>query len=807
MADSNGASYMYVCKETPHLPVRRMTGLGLSSAAQAHRLARQWNLRARAATFTERISPAEPVVTELCQALVDGEAVDQAVRNISVQSAELFGQDTVMDLADALLLACADEAIDVPTPARLLDLVRKTHQQECAAALIAGQLRDPLTGLDAAGSFLSQLWTLTRLSGDPALLVVVRSGRASGILREMTSAISMASVLGRCPELLALTVLPGGVGLGTLRDTSARQTVVDRLGLLHPHLSVSVWAVPRTSLEDFARWLVSTAELPELADSGSLDRRMLAVAPDEDSHNSRDRADDALPVLPLTPTRPVALPAIRWHVSVAVVMTAAILLMGSTVPWLRGDSPTTLAISDISQLLAAAAAAVLCWRTSRLADRIRRSWLSIAWGCGAWAAGQLAWSVLDVMDHGKIPYPSAADIGFVIFPVGALLCLVSFSPNIGRRAVSLSTVALVTAFIAIYWSIAGSGYAGPAAGWKLLLDVAYPIGDIALVSLAYISVSVPTRHRVPLFLLAAGASAIGIADAGFTSRQASGYITGHIQDIVWVFGFVLLGTAALAAEHLTVADIATGVIPRSTQPPAARMITYLPLAVAGSIVAVGSLAGHHVGSVETTMLVVAAMALLVLQYRQVRENHRLLLLVQRRESQLVRQAFHDPLTGLANRTLFLDRLQHALQLHRRDQRPVGLIICALDKFISQADLHERPLFDQVVVQVADRLLGVLEVGDTLARFSDTEYAVLLENGESLSVVNRIAQVLAQEFTVLGSPVHLDPPSIGAVDVTRQDRTPSLDELIVSADQALSAGRRTTKRSSVTPGNILHESEL
>lgn len=127
-------------------------------------------------------------------------------------------------------------------------------------------------------------------------------------------------------------------------------------------------------------------------------------------------------------------------------------------------------------------------------------------------------------------------------------------------------------------------------------------------------------------------------------------------------------------------------------------------------------------------------------------------------SRLEHQAFHDPLTGLANRALFTDRLVHALQ--RRDGHGTGaaVIFLDLDDFKIINDTLGHAAGDELLCAVAQRLHGVLRPGDTAARFGGDEFAVLLEDSvEQFSVAvvaQRILDALARSFSVAGREVSL-----------------------------------------------------
>ncbi|CAA9455043.1 MAG: diguanylate cyclase/phosphodiesterase (GGDEF & EAL domains) with PAS/PAC sensor(s) [uncultured Rubrobacteraceae bacterium] len=124
------------------------------------------------------------------------------------------------------------------------------------------------------------------------------------------------------------------------------------------------------------------------------------------------------------------------------------------------------------------------------------------------------------------------------------------------------------------------------------------------------------------------------------------------------------------------------------------------------------------------------------------------------EEHLTHQAFHDPLTGLPNRTLFLDRLDLAMERAKRQEGEVAVLLLDLDDFKVINDSLGHEVGDQVLLAVAERLENSLPAGEILARFGGDEFIVLLEDasspGEAARVAERILEALRRApFVVRG----------------------------------------------------------
>ncbi|MGH2722352.1 MAG: putative bifunctional diguanylate cyclase/phosphodiesterase [Actinomycetota bacterium] len=149
-----------------------------------------------------------------------------------------------------------------------------------------------------------------------------------------------------------------------------------------------------------------------------------------------------------------------------------------------------------------------------------------------------------------------------------------------------------------------------------------------------------------------------------------------------------------------------------------------------------------------------------------------------------RDALHDQLTGLANRALFQDRVEQALSVSRRQPRPVGILLLDLDGFKTINDSLGHNAGDQLLIGVAQRLLGSLRSVDTAARLSGDEFAVLLDNsdtGTATKVAGRIIATLTSPFHVGDRQVTVA-GSIG-VAVSHAGKE-NAEELLRGADAAM-----------------------
>jgi diguanylate cyclase (GGDEF)-like protein len=157
----------------------------------------------------------------------------------------------------------------------------------------------------------------------------------------------------------------------------------------------------------------------------------------------------------------------------------------------------------------------------------------------------------------------------------------------------------------------------------------------------------------------------------------------------------------------------------------------------------------------------------------------------RAEERLTYLAQYDQLTGLVNRTLFRDRLIHAMARSKRLQQPMGLMLLDLDRFKAVNDTLGHDAGDQLLKVVADRLHECVREVDTVARMGGDEFTIILEglsNEEDLVVVaRRITRSLSEPFNIQDRQTSIG-VSIGITIYPTDDH--EIDDLLRHADAAM-----------------------
>jgi diguanylate cyclase (GGDEF)-like protein len=189
-------------------------------------------------------------------------------------------------------------------------------------------------------------------------------------------------------------------------------------------------------------------------------------------------------------------------------------------------------------------------------------------------------------------------------------------------------------------------------------------------------------------------------------------------------------------------------------------------------------------------------------------EHASLALTDARTVEAMEEAFHDSLTGLPNRALFLDRVQHALDVAARRETELCVLFIDLDRFKSVNDSIGHAAGDELLRAVGARLSECTRAADTAARFGGDEFAVLLEDdGRGLQpemVAGRIIAAMRRPFQVEGKEIF-----IGATVGIAQAHGATLgpDELLRNADLAMYRAKKAGGNRAATYEPAMHTALL
>lgn len=210
---------------------------------------------------------------------------------------------------------------------------------------------------------------------------------------------------------------------------------------------------------------------------------------------------------------------------------------------------------------------------------------------------------------------------------------------------------------------------------------------------------------------------------------------------------------------------------------------------------------HVLESVGSNLSSDPAVRGLALNFRDISERKAL-------EEQLRKMAFHDPLTLLANRTLFKDRVQHALTLAHRGQPPVAVLFLDLDNFKTINDSLGHDAGDRLLQAVAQRVVKSTRTSDTVARLGGDEFAILLERIPTPAEARRVAQALIES---LAAPFLLNAMEVrvaASIGIAFSTSAISAEALLGNADIAMyhakAAGKNRYALFEPQMQDVLHE---
>ena len=495
---------------------------------------------------------------------------------------------------------------------------------------------------------------------------------------------------------------------------------------------------------------------------------------------------------------------LRARVIGALAFVGAIVVVTST--GLVSDDVAVI-IDDSAQLGAGLAATVACLATARHSQGPERTWRRrMGLGMAGWSVGMSFWAWYQIVADTPMPSPSWADVGFLVMPALALPALLSLA--VGHRPDSrpdphrsivffLDGIVVVGALFLLTWATSLGAVVhsvAPTTG-AFAVAVAYPATDLVLVVMVVlltVTRRVPPHLHTQLTLLGWGLVAISVSDSIFAYLVSTGAEEmPPFTNAGFVAGPLLIAVAALTPPctadkvrdaHRTVAR-------------AHLVLPYALVALTATAIGVQAVAGADIDTVEAVLAWFVVIIGLARQMITLIQNNALLERVSTAQAALAHQAHHDPLTGLANRALFGERLDAALDRHRGAGQPFALLVIDLDEFKEVNDSYGHSVGDRLLNAVGERLCSCVRSDDTVARLGGDEFAVVLHgDGDGATpeaVRQRIADAMRDPFEIDGTLLALG-ASVGIGTPLPEDADVTADLLLHRADSAMYVAKRRAK---------------
>ena len=472
------------------------------------------------------------------------------------------------------------------------------------------------------------------------------------------------------------------------------------------------------------------------------------------------------------------------------------------------------------------------FHTKKISMKLSRAWFTIAMAQIAFVIGDIVWFVFEAIYQIE-PFPSIADFFYLIYyPI--LLFGIFFFPREKTSRFDttkkwLESLIVLLSAILFFWVFLIEPLTSDVQKESFLvqfLTLAYPVGDIVLFSALLILIyNYPKGKTQAAIIFIIGSILIQIVTDIVFSYQSltDSYISAGGWDCGWVFGYLLLGIAGVVqtkADQVSRKNSLWGVfqefpIAQHIEKISANLpyffvffsytllvffiteknpANYLFMILINGAIIFLVLARQHIVIVENWKLNKELRSAfdelknnsLRLQQTNVELRHEI---VERKriENQLAFDALHDSLTQLPNRTLLLDRLNHALEISKRNRNcNFSVLFVDLDQFKNVNDTLGHNVGDELLINFSDRIGTCIRKSDTFARLGGDEFAILLENhlghNQAVEIADRIQNALQDPYKMDGQNFFIT-ASIGIVDDINDDYD-SAEAILRDADIAM-----------------------
>lgn len=389
-------------------------------------------------------------------------------------------------------------------------------------------------------------------------------------------------------------------------------------------------------------------------------------------------------------------------------------------------------------------------------------WLLLALGCFSFFIAEIIWAYYDCILHTEVPYPGIADIfymlqiGFFLTSFFYLFLKLKGTYSFVRFLFDMALLITVAATLSWIYVLKPTLAIPDFSHVFLVFTLGYPLADLVLL---VVIVSIYIGFETPLIkreiLLFFGLIVQLFADSSYAFLNIKDhYFSGNQIDALYSLGLLLIGFSGFYYEQSENQNpILVRGNSRNEQLNFFRIsIPYLGIIVLFivTLIQTKEMNGLHIGSIIALLLIIFR------QFIAFSEN-------KINEAKIHFMGQHDLLTNVPNRALFMDIFQRVLAESKNNHTLLALMYIDLDRFKTINDSISHEVGDLLLIQVSERLKGLIRKSDTVARFGGDEFTVLLKGFNKVedvsAIANKILRSLNQPYFVQGHII-ISTPSIG-----------------------------------------------
>lgn len=478
-------------------------------------------------------------------------------------------------------------------------------------------------------------------------------------------------------------------------------------------------------------------------------------------------------------------------------------------------SDPMLTVNVVSAFAPFVAAATLFLVYRKIGGKEKVFWLLVSLGCLSYVLAEGLWVYLENILGQEIQYPGWTDL-FYFLQIAFYLAALLYHGWQGRRDLQpikfiFDVTIIMAVFTALSWHfIIRDLISEPASPLALAVSAGYPIGNLVLLFglASFYTGSIRLFSRNVLNLIAASLLVQIVADTLYLYETTTGgYHSGSLYDPLWSLGLLLMALAGLYALEEQVAPRPP--LPMKRKSSGAGLLPYLSMAILFVVMIFeqeqenemnGLIAGAAVSMlllISRQILVLTENRKLLEQYHQLNEvleqkigqrtselslkNEQLIEAMQ----QMKHMDYHDVLSGLPNRRLFLDKLTSAMAEARLHSQKIAVVFVDLDRFKNINDTYGHEFGDLLLKNFSRKMAANLRKDDTISRQGGDEFTLILnkiaEEEDIVPLIKRLQSILAPPITVNGQELDIS-MSLGIAVYPDDGR--NTEELMKHADIAM-----------------------